>query len=129
MDGGLQVPIICAWGKVHPRSLSFLDLAGSLINHEQAGICWLAVYKQFWKEMCFFPDVFLMGVRICLVFASFFDTPGPLPEAPISQRNSLTSTDFLAPATGEGTHTVGLSARKSPLLPVFPGGQGAECFV
>lgn len=129
MGGGLQVPIICAWGKVHRRSLSFLDLAGSLINHEQAGICWLTIYKQFWKEMCFFPDVFLMGVRICLVFSSFFDTPGPLPEAPTFQRNSLTSTDLLALDTGEGTHTIGLSARKSPLLPPFPGGQRVKCFV
>lgn len=129
MGGGLQVPIICAWGKVPWRSLSFLDLAGSLINHEQAGICWLTLYKQFWKEMCFFPDVFLMGVRISLVFCSFFHTPGPLPEAPISQRNSLTSADLLGTNIREGMHTTGLNARKSPLLPPFPGGQGLIGFV
>lgn len=43
VGGRLQVPIVCAWAKVVRRSLSFLNLARSFIDHEQTGICWLTI--------------------------------------------------------------------------------------
>lgn len=43
VGGRLQVPIVCAWAKVVRRSLSFLNLVRSFIDHEQTGICWLTI--------------------------------------------------------------------------------------